>query len=71
MDLSQYRLLTVDEFCQLAGIVRSQFDSERRAGRISPKVLGIRSLRIRFEDYLDWVNKLKPVSNTKANGRAR
>lgn len=55
MDLSKYRLLTVDQFCDLANITRSQFDVERRAGRLKPIILGIRALRITFEDYLDWV----------------
>lgn len=57
MDLSPFRLLTVDEFCTLAKITRSRFDMERKAGRIRPVILGIRSIRVRFQDYLDWVSQ--------------
>lgn len=57
MEMSSFRLLTVGEFCALAQITRSRFDMERKAGHIKPVILGIRSIRIRFQDYLDWVNR--------------
>ena len=68
MDLSKYRLLTVDQFCELANITRSQFDMERRAGRLKPIILGIRALRITFEDYLGWVKLHQSrTAHTSAN----
>lgn len=65
MDLSSYRLLTVAEFCTLAGIARSQWEVERRAGRIRPLVIGIRSLRVTLTDYLAWVAERQAATNAK------
>lgn len=71
MDLSSFRLLTVDEFCSLAQITRSRFDMERKAGRIKPVILGIRSIRIRFQDYLDWVERGQLGDLSGANREVR
>ena len=53
------------EFCTLAGIARSQWEVERRAGRIHPLVIGIRSLRVPFTDYLAWVADRQAAANAK------